>query len=145
MSHQERLKLEYSLKLYSEALRRFEEALMQTPENENSLVIDGSIQRFEFCYEMSWKTLKRFLDFHGQAAKTPRDAFKAAFKIGWIQSDDVWMAMINDRNQTSHTYNRKIAQQVYSNLSGHLNALKALESKLNDVLAHALKNSSSSV
>lgn len=140
-AHQDRLKLEYSLKLYSDALARFSDALQLKPENDTSLVIDGSIQRFEFCFEMSWKTLKRFLEFKGTVAKTPRDSYKAGFKLGWLQSDEVWIRMIEDRNRTSHTYDRKVAREVYGNLAEYLPVFELLRIELQKILASELGGS----
>ncbi len=36
------------------------------------LVVDACIQRFEFCIELTWKTLKRCLAIEGIEANTPR-------------------------------------------------------------------------
>ena len=41
------------------ALDRFGEALQ---EPESSIVLDATVQRFEFSYELMWKTLKNFLE-----------------------------------------------------------------------------------
>ncbi len=109
-------KLEYSLKMFSDAISRFGEALNTPVGDENSIVIDACIQRFEFSFEMAWKTIKRFLEHKGIVTKAPRDCFKEAFKLGWISNDDLWSQMLEDRNRTSHTYNRKIANEVYLNL-----------------------------
>ena len=135
MSKSNKSKLNYSLSLFSEAVDRFEEAVKIPVTGTNSLVIDASIQRFEFSFEMSWKTLKRFLEYKGVSAKTPRDVFKEAFKLGLLkEGDDLWSQMIEDRNQTSHTYNRQIAQKVYSNLASYLKAYNNLNQTLQTIL-----------
>lgn len=134
MSQNPRAKLEYSLKLFNDAVLRLEEALSMKPESENSLIIDGTIQRFEFSYEMSWKTLRRFLEFKGVVTKTPRDTFKEAFKIDWIKNDDLWSQMIEDRNRTSHTYNRELARSVYQNIGEYLKLFQSTNHELSKVL-----------
>ncbi len=35
-----------------------------------------------------------------------RDTLKKVFRLGLIQDGEAWMLMIQDRNLTSHTYNR---------------------------------------
>lgn len=125
-----RAKLLYAVGLFENAVTRLEEALDLTPEGENSVIIDGTIQRFEFCFEMSWKTARRFLDFNGIEAKSPKECFKASFKLGWITDDEIWPKMIDDRNRTSHTYDRRIASSVYRNIPGYLDAYKGLLDKL---------------
>lgn len=128
-------KLSYSLKLFYESLQRLSEALEHTPKNETDLAIDGTIQRFEFTFEMSWKTLKRFLNHNGIEAKTPRDCFKQSFKLGWLtEGDDLWMRMIDDRNSTSHTYNRELAQKVYSHIMDYHKAYNRLYDTLKSLL-----------
>jgi nucleotidyltransferase substrate binding protein (TIGR01987 family) len=64
------------------ALKRLEEALRE-PED-SPLVIDGTIQRFEFVIELFWKTLMRLLRSEGIQTSTPREAVKEAFRVGWI-------------------------------------------------------------
>ena len=56
-------KLERSLVLFKKAIDRFSEVLQEPV---SSIVMDATIQRFEFTYELMWKTLKNFLeDVHG--------------------------------------------------------------------------------
>src|SRR6267143_1687272 len=67
-----------SLRNLGAALERLREAL-QEPET-NSLVVDGTIQRFEFVIELFWKTLKRLLAAEGIQTGTPREAIQRATK-----------------------------------------------------------------
>ena len=48
----------YSLRKFNQAITRLGEAI---EEKESDLKIDATIQRFEFTFELSWKTLKRVL------------------------------------------------------------------------------------
>jgi nucleotidyltransferase substrate binding protein (TIGR01987 family) len=50
-------KLRQSFENLKKALSRLEEALNEN--QENSLIVDGTIQRFEFTIEIYWKMLKR--------------------------------------------------------------------------------------
>ena len=74
----------------------------------------GLIQAFEFTHELAWKTLKDFLEAHGNT--TPlygsKDATREGFAQGLIADGNVWMDMIAARNATSHTYNQKTADQI---------------------------------
>jgi nucleotidyltransferase substrate binding protein (TIGR01987 family) len=62
------------------ALTRLDEALAQP--DENLLIVDGTIQRFEFVIELYWKTLKRMLEEEGVRSGTPRETIRAAFCRG---------------------------------------------------------------
>jgi len=74
----------------------------------------GLIQAFEFTHELAWKTLKDFLEAHGNTAPLygSKDATREAFAQGLIADGDVWMAMIAARNATSHTHNQKTAVEI---------------------------------
>lgn len=91
---------------------------------------DSAIQRFEFTYELSWKSLKRYLQDQGIVALTPRACFMEAFRIGIISDDEQWIRMGKDRNMTVHTYDETFAQQVYERIRGYLPLFEKLEKEL---------------
>ena len=73
----------------------------------------GLIQGFEFTHELAWNVLKDYLEHKGFVDLIgSRDATRTAFKNGLIENGEVWMAMIKARNQTSHTYNPELADDV---------------------------------
>jgi len=73
----------------------------------------GLIQGFEFTHELAWNVLKDYLTYQGIADLIgSRDASRSAFKNALIQDGEVWMKMIEARNQTSHTYNIETAQAI---------------------------------
>ena len=112
------------------AIHRLREALDLDP-GEQSLFVDGSIQRFEFVFELFWKCLRRCLAHEGIQTGTPREALSEAFRAGWLGGNDtVLNAMILDRNATSHTYNRKTADRIYAALPNYLVAFESALSVL---------------
>jgi nucleotidyltransferase substrate binding protein (TIGR01987 family) len=122
--------LHESLTQWATAILRLDEALKQSPQS-NPLAIDGTIQRFEFCFDLGWKTMKRALEVQGLQEKTPREVFKAAFKLGWLsEGDTFWMQMLEDRNRTSHTYDAPTADEVYSRIKGYHQAYQRLSQVL---------------
>ena len=78
-------KLMQSFENLKKALNRLEEALHE--DQGNSLIVDGTIQRFEFTIEIYWKMLKRLLLSEGIDAKTPRETLKEAYQVGWLQNE----------------------------------------------------------
>lgn len=48
-----------------------------------------------------------------------------AYKNGWIGDEAGWLAMLEDRNRTAHTYDEALAKDVYRRLSAHLPLLQA--------------------
>ncbi|SMC39613.1 nucleotidyltransferase substrate binding protein [Sporomusa malonica] len=77
------------------------------------IVRDATIQRFEYCFELSWKVLKKALKIEGVEVNSPRQALRSAFEIGYIEDIDIWFEMLEDRNLTSHTYDPEVADKVY--------------------------------
>jgi nucleotidyltransferase substrate binding protein (TIGR01987 family) len=72
----------------------------------------GLIQFFEMAFELAWKLLKDYLEAEGYTIKSPRDAIKQAFQSGIIIEGHQWMAALEGRNLTTHTYNETTALAV---------------------------------
>ena len=95
------------------------------------LVVDACIQRFEFCIELTWKTLKKSLAIEGIEANTPRECIQQAYSIHWINDESAWLSMLKDRNLTSLTYKEDLALEIYDRLPAHYTALISLYQFLN--------------
>ena len=71
---------------YSKALAKLEQ--VATREDVNSLSEleqEGMIQRFEYTYELAWKTLQDLLEHKGYTdIKGPTPVLEQAFKDGYI-------------------------------------------------------------
>jgi nucleotidyltransferase substrate binding protein (TIGR01987 family) len=126
-------KLRNLLRLLGLALSRLDFALAQ-PVNE--FVRDSAIQRFEFTFELCWKSLKAYAQESGLEAFSPRDSLRVAFQLGVIQENAEWFRMLEDRNLTSHTYNEATAETIYS----HLPTYARLIRQALDELARRTKN-----
>lgn len=73
----------------------------------------GLIKAFEFTHELAWNVLKDFLESRGVTELYgSKDATREAFATGLIDNGDEWMAMIQSRNSTSHTYNEETADEI---------------------------------
>src|SRR3989344_4867129 len=72
----------------------------------------GIIQSFEFTFELSWKTLKDFLESMGTSAVFARDVVKEAFVVQIVKNGHCWLEMLEKRNLLSHTYNRQQASEA---------------------------------
>ena len=116
------------LEILEKVLQRFDEALQY--QASQPLVVDASIQRFEFCIELSWKTLKACLTQEGIEANTPRECMQQAFAANWLEDEKPWLSMLKDRNLTSHTYKEDLALEIYRRLPGHYKAMQALHDLL---------------
>lgn len=106
-------KLNFKLSDFKKALERLEDSLTKDP-HKDDLYLDGTIQRFEFVFELSWKLMKAYLEYDGIEANSPRGAFREAFKIELIEDGAAWIKMMENRNRTSHTYNLDTAWEIYN-------------------------------
>lgn len=110
------------------AAKVFSEGLAQV---KNDLERDGVIQRFEFTYELVWKTLKKVLAIKGIEVTSPRDVFREAAREKLLKDPTVWFDFIEKRNITVHTYNQSSAEDIFA-------VMPLFEKELNHVL-EALK------
>lgn len=100
---------------FKNALTRLKEALDEDP-SRTSIVIDGTIQRFEFTFELAWKLTKAVLNYNGIEVEPPRLVIKEAFKTNMIKDGQSWIDMLEDRNKTSHIYDEKQALSIYNKI-----------------------------
>ncbi|MBX3730613.1 MAG: nucleotidyltransferase substrate binding protein [Candidatus Sumerlaeia bacterium] len=80
------------------------------------LVRDAVIQRFEFTFEAVLKALKVYLVRQGYTCGGPRDTLRRAFEekiVATSEEADCWLAMLEDRNLTSHAYSEPLADRIY--------------------------------
>jgi nucleotidyltransferase substrate binding protein (TIGR01987 family) len=97
----------------------------------NRLESEGLIQRFEYTFELSWKTIKDYLEAGGILASYPRDAIKEAFAHGLIDDGELWMTMLERRNMLSHTYDEKTFTEACALVRGPFHdAIGSLVSRL---------------
>lgn len=103
---------------YQNALAKLNEALTKNIEADD-LYLDGTIQRFEFTYELAWKLMKAYLHHLGIEANNPRSVFRESIKQEIISDDQNWFDMIDKRNDSTHTYHHEIALAVYSTIKSN--------------------------
>lgn len=116
---------------FRQAAERLHEAVSQQG---GDILRDAAIQRFEFTFETAWKTLQRYLQHHGIETADPRQALKQAFALGLIatpEEADIWLAMLEDRNLTTHTYREALAETIAAHIrADYARLLRELAEKL---------------
>ena len=117
---------------YSHALDRLREVLAVPAVDD--LDRAGCIQYFEFSFELAWKTIKVAGEFQGLAGLvSPRACLSQAFTMGWVQSEELWLEMLDARNRMSHTYKCQDALIVYTRLAVFLPEMEKLLAALRAV------------
>ena len=105
---------------FRRAVERLQEALADSARTPESTVIrDGVIQRFEFTFELAWKSLREYMADQGadmSGVVFSKQVFKAAYAAQLIDDEQVWLDMLTSRNITSHVYDDQQAAQVVADI-----------------------------
>ena len=72
----------------------------------------GIIQSFEYCYELSWKIMKKVLNSEGLEVSTPKQVIREAGDAKIIDDVKLWIEFVNKRNLTVHTYNELVLKEI---------------------------------
>ncbi len=98
---------------------------------DDELQRDGVIKRFEFTFELLWKTLKIYLENQGIIVRSPRESLKEAFKLNLIEDEKVFLDMLKDRNETTHIYDKETADKIFNRIkSDYIPAIENVVKKL---------------
>jgi len=96
----------------------------------------AAIQAFEFTYELSYKTLKRYLEEtepnpSSVEEMTFNELVRRGFERGLLQAELAdWKAFRKDRGTTSHTYDEAKAQDVFETIPAFLREARFLLSQI---------------
>lgn len=114
----------------AKATERLKDALN---EEETEIAIDGTLHRFEFTFELAWKTMKDLMEYNGiiGATGSPREVLKNAFQNGIIEDGETWINMMLARNSLSHLYDEEVSRKIYKDIK---EKYIVLIEKLNEVL-----------
>jgi len=123
-----RERIEKTLEDFEKAVQNLRYAVENARDD---LDIDGTIKRFELCYELSWKVIRLYLEDLGIICRSPRDCFKQAKSNGLIGEDLVWMEMIDTRNRLVHEYSSEFSREIFEEIKEkYVNVLKDLLDEL---------------
>lgn len=118
------------------AYNRLQEAIDETSKNDvnDDVLIDGVLHRFEFTFELAWKTMKDYLEYQGIIDKigSPRGVIQQAFSSGLVEDGEVWLDMMLSRNELSHLYDEQESRDIYDKIKNeYVSEIKNLIEKLN--------------
>ncbi len=117
------------IKDLARAVERLGEALLLPPEIINQ---DATIQRFEFTFELSWKTMQAILRDKVVDAYGIRTVIREAARIGIIDDPVVWFKFLEHRNISTHTYKEDEVRSIYKDIKDFPPLVKSLLAKIKD-------------
>ena len=109
---------------------KFESSFDTPLEKLNEALRDSIIYKFEFTFELAWKTIKEYLKKEGyEEINSPRKVLKQAFEI---KDEVIWSNMLEARNSTAHKYDEEqaifyedvIKKKYFNELKNLLEVLK---------------------
>ena len=110
-------KMQEKLDKLKEAVVRLKEALDDYDRLQVDSIRDGVIQRFEFCTELAWKTVREYLIDQGYTEiNSPKAVMKQAYADHVISDETVWLQILDARNRTSHIYDENTAKEIFSQI-----------------------------
>jgi len=116
-------RLKYKIQQYEDAVMNFKDSLSIDFKGFSEKVIDsiksGRVQKFEFCTELLWKTLKIYLwEVNGIDSRSPKSVIKDFYNLDWLSVEkyEKIMEMLDDRNRLSHIYNYEQFEEIYNRI-----------------------------
>lgn len=103
-------KLQNLIENLKKANQRLKQATKTKPTQMNK---DATIQRFEFTFELAWKTMQEYIRDQGFDCKSPKNCIREGARLDLIDNPEKWFEFLNNRNLIAYTYNEKIANTVY--------------------------------
>ncbi|MEG0297264.1 MAG: HI0074 family nucleotidyltransferase substrate-binding subunit [Clostridium sp.] len=106
-------------------------------DGKDEIIRDSLIQRFEFTYELTHKTLREFMKYLGVTLENsfPRTIYKKAYVNNLISDDKVWINLLEDRNATSNIYNEALSDEIAERIvNNYVDAIGELVSNLEKLL-----------
>lgn len=124
---QDLVQLNKAIKTLNDALIHQQEVSTMDSQGIKLAAEDSIIKRFEYTYESFWKFLKKYLEKikQEQDINSPRKVFYAAVE------GDIFLDMIDDRNETSHTYNIEAARIIISDVPRYYSAMMVVVQRFN--------------
>lgn len=102
------------------AIDRLQEVIEHPGLDQIDFLRDATIQRFKLTIELFWKALKKILFHEKVESTTPRDVLSKSYQYGLINDQEVWLQMLDDRNNTSHAYKEKEAKIIFEHIKEYL-------------------------
>ena len=125
--------LDYKLEDFKKALDTLKVAL---GEEQTDFVKDSVIKRFEYCYELCWKTSKVFLSIkHGLEIYSPKECFRELRRNQHLSDEETeaMLKLVNDRNEIIHNYDESFADELYKKIvKSYYNLLNRVFKALNE-------------
>lgn len=116
--------LDTSIRIYKNMQdKEIKSCIFESLDDMQRIVRDSMIQRFEYCCELFWKYIKRYLDGVQIPPEfnAPAPVIRTAFSAGILNEVEGEHALdiVKDRNRTPHIYQEEIAEILAAKIPQH--------------------------
>jgi len=77
-----------------------------------------------FVLSCSGSFSRKIAESEGHVAASPKGALQKAYALQLIDDEKLWLAMMQDRNLTSHTYRELLANEIYHRVKTYFPSMK---------------------
>jgi nucleotidyltransferase substrate binding protein (TIGR01987 family) len=95
--------------------------------------VDATIQRFEFTFELAWRFLRDYFFERDIELNYPKEVLQQAFSVNLINNENIWIKMLKDRNMTSHTYDERLANEIFLRIKLYVPELRILLNQIIEI------------
>jgi nucleotidyltransferase substrate binding protein (TIGR01987 family) len=104
---------------------------------QDPILRDAAIQRFEYTFELSWKTGKHYLNKNlGIVTNSPKEVFRSLQQQNILSPTETALSlnMVDDRNNSTHTYNENFAITLAKKIPAYFDLFQKIELKIKNTV-----------
>ena len=108
-------KFQEKLAKFEQAVARLDEVIAVYDQYKLPELKDAVIQRFSFCSELAWKSVREYLLDEGYLHRnTPKAVMRQAYAAGLLADDLPWIELLKARNLAAHVYDEATANDIFT-------------------------------
>ena len=121
---------------FKNSLASLEEA--KGKDKDDSFVLSGTAMKFNLTFDLAWKLMSDIIrDEHkitDYAIGSPKETLRKAKSLGIID-DDIWLNMLDDRNNLTHDYDYLIVTEKFDDIvEKYIEVFKKFKSKVDETI-----------
>ena len=131
-------------KSYTNRFNSFKNSLASLKEakgkdKDDSFVLSGTAMKFNLTFDLAWKLMSdiirdehKIVDF---AIGSPKETLRKAKSLGIID-DDIWLSMLDDRNNLTHDYDYLIVTEKFDEIvDKYIKVFEKFRSKVDEIIS----------
>ena len=131
-------------KSYTNRFNSFKNSLASLKEakgkdKDDSFVLSGTAMKFNLTFDLAWKLMSdiireehKIVDY---AIGSPKETLRKAKSFGIID-DDIWLSMLDDRNNLTHDYDYLIVAEKFDEIvDKYIKVFEMFRSKVDEIIS----------